>query len=125
MRNLPDEGFLRLVQIIGQREVTPAEAAANRLAITAAMKAGSKAPRLPTRPRPAIEPIFPKRKSAWWAGIAAGRYPQPYYDGRTPLWKVSDIRALLESLETRSGTKQTPLKQRNDADVGGEIGVAA
>ena len=40
---------------------------------------------------------LPISKSAWWSGIAAGRYPQPLKLGpRTTVWRVEEIRALIE-----------------------------
>lgn len=84
---LPDIGYLRLPQIIGQREVTPDEAAANRRR--------GKGPRTP---RPAIQPLIPVSRTQWYAGIRAGRYPAPRrLAPRTAVWAAADIRALLES----------------------------
>jgi prophage regulatory protein len=40
---------------------------------------------------------IPLSKSAWWAGVRAGKYPQPVKLGpRTTCWRVEDIRALIE-----------------------------
>lgn len=65
---LPQIGFLRLPQIIGDKKVTP--------------------------PIPAV---FPVCKSTWWAGVKAGRYPQPVSLGpRITAWRAEDIRALLD-----------------------------
>lgn len=42
---------------------------------------------------------IPVGRSTWWAGIKAGRFPQPVKLGpRTTAWKVEDIRALIEKL---------------------------
>jgi prophage regulatory protein len=45
--------------------------------------------------------LYPVSKSAWYAGIAAGRHPRPVKLGgagaRTSAWRRVDIRALLES----------------------------
>lgn len=42
--------------------------------------------------------VFPVSKSAWWAGIAAGRYPKPVkLSERTSAWTVEDIRKLIAS----------------------------
>jgi len=65
---LPETGFLRLPQIIGDRKATP--------------------------PIPAIIPVS---KSTWWQGIKTGRYPKPVKLGeRCTAWRVEDIRALVE-----------------------------
>jgi prophage regulatory protein len=40
---------------------------------------------------------IPVSRSAWWAGVASGRFPRPLKLGpRTTVWRASDIRALLE-----------------------------
>lgn len=41
--------------------------------------------------------LYPVSRSAWWAGIKAGRFPPSVKLGpRTTAWKVEDIRALIE-----------------------------
>lgn len=43
--------------------------------------------------------IIPLKKSAWWAGVKAGRFPQPVKLGpRVTMWKAEDIRALIQSI---------------------------
>jgi prophage regulatory protein len=70
MHNLPTTGFLRLPQIIGDRNANP--------------------------PIPAIIPIS---KSSFWLGVKEHRYPQPVRLGkRCTAWKVEDIRAFIESV---------------------------
>lgn len=65
---LPETGYVRLSQIIGNSKSNP--------------------------PLPAI---FPVSKSTWWVGVKAGRYPQPVkLSERTTAWRVEDIRALIE-----------------------------
>lgn len=60
---LPNEGFVRLKNIIGP-----------------------------------IGPL-PISKSTWWAGVAAGRYPKPLKLGaRCTVWRVTDIRGLIEQI---------------------------
>ena len=45
----------------------------------------------------APEGPIPLSKSAWRAGVAAGRYPQPVKLGpRTTAWRAEDIRLLME-----------------------------
>lgn len=70
---LPATGFLRLPQIVG----TPA----NR-----------------KRGTPAVPGLIPISRSTWWAGVRAGRYPQPVKLGeRCTAWRAEDIRALIEA----------------------------
>jgi hypothetical protein len=68
MHSLPETGFLRLPQIIG-------DPAAN----------------------PPILPIIPVKKSCWWAGVKSGRFPKSVKLGRCTMWRVEDIRALIAS----------------------------
>lgn len=68
MHTLPETGFLRLPQIIGDADADP--------------------------PIPAIIPVS---KSTWWAGVKTGRYPKPVktLGQRITAWRVEDIRALI------------------------------
>jgi prophage regulatory protein len=67
--SLPQTGFLRLKQIIGDPFAIP--------------------------PTP---PIIPVKKSCWWAGVKSGRFPASVKSGpRLTMWRVEDIRALVES----------------------------
>ncbi|MCZ8015167.1 MAG: AlpA family phage regulatory protein [Limnobacter sp.] len=69
MNQLPQTGFLRLPQIIG-------DPCAN----------------------PPIPPIIPVKKSCWWAGVKSGRFPKPVkFGSRVTAWRVEDIRALIAS----------------------------
>lgn len=62
--NLPEQGFLRLKQILGD-------------------------------PSKGITPLVPVSKTAWYAGVKAGYYPQPVRLGpRTAAYRVADILAL-------------------------------
>lgn len=65
---LPETGFLRLSQIIGNPNATPS-----------------------------IPAIIPVKKSTWWAGVKSGRFPQPVrtLGVRVTVWRVEDIRALI------------------------------
>jgi len=68
MYHLPETGFVRLPQIIGDSKAQP--------------------------PVPAVVPVC---KSTWWAGVKSGRYPQPVKLGpRTTAWRVEDIRELVQ-----------------------------
>lgn len=69
MNQLPETGFLRLSQIIGNPKAEP--------------------------PIPAIIPV---KKSTWWAGCKSGRYPAPVkLSERVTAWRVEDIRSLIAS----------------------------
>ncbi len=47
---------------------------------------------------PQVLSVYPISRSAWWAGIKAGKYPTPVKLGpRTTAWRVEDIRALIEN----------------------------
>jgi prophage regulatory protein len=66
---LPETGFLRLPQIIGDKTADP--------------------------PIPAVIPIG---RSTWWEGVKSGKFPQPVKLGpKTTAWRVEDIRALIAS----------------------------
>ena len=83
---LPGEGCVRLYQIIGQKEVTPEQAAENR-----------KNGRDPKSPRPAILPLFPVSRAGWYQGIKKGIYPAPVkLSERVAAWPVDAIRTLIE-----------------------------
>ena len=70
MNQLPETGFIRLRQIIGDAKSVP--------------------------PLPAIVPVS---KSPWWAGVKTGRYPQPIrtLGQRITVWRVEDIRTLIQN----------------------------
>ena len=70
MYKLPETGFLRLNQIIGNPKAEP--------------------------PIPAVIPVS---KSTWWEGVKSGRYPKPVKSLglRITAWRVEDIRALIKS----------------------------
>ena len=71
MHQLPQTGYVRLPQIVGDSKAKP--------------------------PIPAVIPVS---KSTWWAGVKDGRYPKPVKLGpRITAWKVEDIRALIERTE--------------------------
>lgn len=72
---LPETGYIRLPQIIGDRNANP--------------------------PIPAIIPVS---KSTWWAGVQSGRFPRPVKLGpRTTAWRVEDIRDLIETFYSKRG----------------------
>lgn len=51
---------------------------------------------------PQVLAVIPVCKSTWFNGIKDGRYPKPVKLGpRTTVWRVADIRAMIQSLEGR------------------------
>jgi prophage regulatory protein len=70
MLQLPQTGYLRLCQILGNPKANPP-----------------------------IQGLIPVSKSTWWEGVKSGRYPKPVkLSARTTAWRVEDIRALIEGL---------------------------
>jgi len=68
MHTLPETGYLRLPNIIGDSKANP--------------------------PIPAIIPVS---KSTWWLGVKSGRYPKPVkLSTRVSAWRAEDIRAFIE-----------------------------
>ncbi|MFX1763297.1 transcriptional regulator [Paraburkholderia sp. A1RI-2L] len=69
MHQLPETGYLRLRQIIGDPLANP--------------------------PIPALIPVG---KSTWWEGVRTGRYPPPIktLGARITAWRVEDIRQLIQ-----------------------------
>jgi predicted DNA-binding transcriptional regulator AlpA len=66
---LPETGYVRLSQIIGNSKADP--------------------------PIPAIIPVS---RSTWLEGVKTGRYPRPVKLGpRVVAWRVSEIRDLIEN----------------------------
>lgn len=49
------------------------------------------------REKQIIPGIVPVSRAEWWAGVRAGRYPQPVkLSTRVTCWRAEDIRALVE-----------------------------
>ena len=72
MNHLPETGFVRLPQIIGNPKT-----------------------------KPPIPPIIPVSRSTWWLGVKTGRYPPPIKLGagaHASAWRVEDIRNLIKEL---------------------------
>ncbi|MBC2710221.1 MAG: AlpA family phage regulatory protein [Desulfosarcina sp.] len=66
---LPETGYVRLSQIIGN-----------------------------PKSNPPIPPIIPVSRSTFWLGVKNGLYPQPVKLGpRITAWRVEDIRAFIAS----------------------------
>jgi hypothetical protein len=67
MNRLPETGFLRLPQIIGDPKAEPP-----------------------------IPPIIPIKKTCWWDGVRTGRFPKPVKLGpRVTVWTVESIKAYI------------------------------
>jgi prophage regulatory protein len=65
---LPEIGYLRLRQIIGDLKADPP-----------------------------VPPLIPVSRSTWWVGVASGRFPQPLkLSPGVTVWRAEDIRALIE-----------------------------
>jgi predicted DNA-binding transcriptional regulator AlpA len=53
---------------------------------------------------PQVLAVYPVSKSAWWAGIKKGIYPQGIKLGhRTTAWRVEDIRSLIDNSSAKEG----------------------
>lgn len=72
MNSIPVTGYLRLAQIIGD-------------------------------PRAGLPALIPVCKTTWWQGVRTGRFPKPSraLGGRITVWRVEDIRALIEGRSMR------------------------
>jgi predicted DNA-binding transcriptional regulator AlpA len=70
MTALPEAGFLRLSQILGDKKAMPV-----------------------------IPALIPVSKSTWWSGVKTGRYPKPVkLSPGCTAWRVEDIRTLIKNL---------------------------
>lgn len=46
--------------------------------------------------------LIPISRSAWWAGVRAGRYPRPLkLSPNTTCWRAADILKLIETLDAQ------------------------
>jgi predicted DNA-binding transcriptional regulator AlpA len=70
MNKLPETGFLRLSQIVGNPKANPP-----------------------------VEPLIPIGKSTWWEGVKSGKFPKPAkkLGPRITVWRVEDIKNLIEN----------------------------
>ena len=51
------------------------------------------------REKQIIPGIIPVSRAKWWAGVKSGEFPAPLrLSQRTTVWRVADIRALVEKL---------------------------
>lgn len=74
IHQLPEAGFLRMEQIIRQ-------------------------PKKSDSSTPALVPVC---RSVWLAKVKSGEFPQPIKIGSSNLWKVQDIKDLIEKLGGQS-----------------------
>ena len=71
--SLPETGFLRLRQIIGDPKADPP-----------------------------VPPLIPVSRSTWWAGVKNGRFPKAVKLGpNTTVWRAEDIRSLISNVEAQ------------------------
>ena len=69
MNSLPEAGYVRISQILGDKKAIPP-----------------------------VPPIIPVGRTAWWQGIKDGIYPPAVkLSKRTTVWRVSDIRELIDT----------------------------
>ena len=48
---------------------------------------------------PPIKPIIPISKTAWWKGVAEGKYPKPIkISEKVTVWRSDQIEALIKQL---------------------------
>ena len=74
--SIPEFGYLRLRQIIGD-----------------------------SKSDPPINPIFPVCASSWWAGVKRGDYPAPVKLGpNTTAWTIISIRELIEKINNQEAS---------------------
>jgi len=72
---IPETGYLRLPQIIGNPKA-----------------------------KPPISAIIPVGKTTWWSGVKSGRFPQSVkLSARCTAWRCEDIHALLKQLAKQNG----------------------
>jgi hypothetical protein len=84
---LPETGFVRQSELIGQNEVTPEEAERNR--------AQGKGPK---RPRPGKRGLIPFSSATLWRKIANGSFPAPVkLNERVTAFSVDSVRRWIEA----------------------------
>ncbi|HKH21094.1 MAG TPA: AlpA family phage regulatory protein [Gammaproteobacteria bacterium] len=75
LHRLPETGFVRLWDIIGNKKATPP-----------------------------VPPVIPVSSSTWWQGVRTGRFPEPIKLGpHTTAWHVEDICELIRTLKSTQG----------------------
>lgn len=80
--SLPETGYLRLPQILGNKNASPP-----------------------------VAPLIPIGKTSWWDGIKKGRFPKPVKLGaRITAWRVEDILELIKNPNQKISDKETHKK---------------
>ena len=67
---VPTDGYLRLFHIIGDKKANPP-----------------------------VQPLIPVSSSHWYDGIQKGIFPAPKHIGRLSVWRIEDIRRLIEQID--------------------------
>ena len=63
---------------------------------------------------PPLPPIIPVSRSTWWDGVKSGRFPRPVKLGpRITVWRVEDIRRLIQTVENDSMEASDGLDKNN------------
>ena len=90
---LPEMGYIRQAQLIGESTVTPEQAKANRLA--------GKGPR---RPRPGLPAILPWSSATLWRRVKTGAFVAPVRlsEGVTA-WRIELIREWMDAQGSVAG----------------------
>lgn len=71
---IPETGYLRLHQIVGNPKATPP-----------------------------VHPIIPVGRSTWWAGVRSGKFPAPVKLGPgITAWRAEDIREYIAKASGRA-----------------------
>jgi prophage regulatory protein len=48
---------------------------------------------------PPITPIIPISKTAWWKGVAEGKYPQPIkLSEKVTVWRADEVQKLVDEI---------------------------
>ena len=75
MNEIPETGYLRLSQIVGNKKA-----------------------------KPPITAIIPVCSSTWWAGVKSGKYPAAVKLSKNcTAWRARDIRLLMERIDNQGG----------------------
>jgi len=112
--NISPDSLLRLREIIGQTEVTPAQAEQNR-----------RCGKGPKRPRPGISALVNVCSSTWWSWTAQGIAPEPVRLCGATFWRASDVLALRgDAANSPDGgnppSSDSALDQTDQREYGGE-----
>lgn len=84
---LPESGYIRQPDIIGEASVTAEQAEANRAS-----------GRQPVRPRAGRQGLVPFSSATLWRKVKACEFPAPVkLSDRVTAWRVEDIRAWMQS----------------------------